>query len=140
MIPKLLKCFKSELCFKIVKKFHEFGINEKLKNDADLIPPWSNLTIRCKWYWLDPFCTRALYCASMSKKFLSPILMKFQIWNPYGLTILHIKFEWNRRRNFFWHRRVPPLDFSRNFSPIHKLIWKASGRLGPILGTKILSS
>ena len=47
--------------------------------------------------------------------FLSPILMKFKIWNPYGLGILHMKFEPNRRQTFFWHRRVAPLDFSRKF-------------------------
>ena len=46
------------------------------------------------------------------KFFLSPILMKFKIWNPYGLGISHMKFERNRRQKFFWHRRVPPLDFS----------------------------
>ena len=52
------------------------------------------------------------------KKFLSPILMKFKIWNPYGLGISHMKFEQNRRQKNFWHRRVPPLDFSQNFGKI----------------------
>ena len=47
--------------------------------------------------------------------FLSPILMKFKIWNPYGLGISHMKFEQNRWQKIFWHRRVPPLDFSRKF-------------------------
>ena len=49
------------------------------------------------------------------KFFLSPILMKFKIWNPYGLGISHMKFEQNRWQKIFWHRRVPPLDFSRKF-------------------------
>ena len=44
--------------------------------------------------------------------FLSPILMKLKILNPYGLGISHMKFERNLRRKYFWHRRVPPLDFS----------------------------
>ena len=40
------------------------------------------------------------------KFFLSPILMKFKIWNPYGLGILHMKFEPNRRqKNFFQNFR-----------------------------------
>ena len=49
------------------------------------------------------------------KIFLSPILMKFKIWNPYGLGISHMKFEQNRRQKNFWHRRVPPLEFSKKF-------------------------
>ena len=49
------------------------------------------------------------------KIFLSPILMKLKIWNPYGLGISHMKFEQNRRQKNFWHRRVPPLDFSQKF-------------------------
>ena len=36
------------------------------------------------------------------KNFLSPILMKFKIWNPYGLGILHMKFEPNRRQKKFF--------------------------------------
>ena len=40
--------------------------------------------------------------SSKSKKFLSPILMKLKIWNPYGLGISHMKFERNRSRKFFW--------------------------------------
>ena len=40
------------------------------------------------------------------KFFLSPILMKFKICNPYGLRILHMKFEPNRRpKKFFQNFR-----------------------------------
>ena len=53
----------------------------------------------------------------MSKKILFLILMKLKIWNPYGLGILYMKFEWDRRQKFFWHRRVPPLNFSENPNP-----------------------
>ena len=48
MIPKLLKCFKSELSmvpnrkensiFQILHS-NELGVYEKLENEADLIPP-----------------------------------------------------------------------------------------------------
>ena len=37
----------------------------------------------------------------MKRKFLSPILMKFQTCNPYGLRISHRKFEWNWRQKIF---------------------------------------
>ena len=46
---------------------------------------WGSLSIRWKW-------------KEIKKKIF---LMKLKIWNPYGLRISHIKFEWNRRQNFF---------------------------------------
>ena len=46
------------------------------------------------------------------KIFLSPILMKLKIWNPYGLGISHMKFERNRSRKFFWHIPWPRVKIS----------------------------
>ena len=67
------------------------------------------------------------------KRQRSPILMKLKIWNPYGLGISHMKFERNRRQIFFWHRRVPPLDFSELKRPKYP---KTPGRpqlfIGPL--------
>ena len=57
-------------------------------------------------------------------------MMKLKIWNPNGLRISHIKFEWNQRQKnfffqrgdplvFFWfsknHQRVPPLNRKKIF-------------------------
>ena len=46
---------------------------------------------------------------SISKKFSSPILLKFHVSNPQAIGISNFEFHQNRRRKFFWHRRVPPL-------------------------------
>ena len=52
------------------------------------------------WFSKSQFLEKSLW----KKIFLSPILMKLKIWNPYGLGIQHMKFEWNLRRKFFWHK------------------------------------
>ena len=53
---------------------------------------WGSSSIRWKW-------------EKIKKKFF---LMKLKIWNPYGLRISHIKFEWNRRqKNFFFPKGGP---------------------------------
>ena len=56
---------------------------------------WGSSSIRWKW-------------EKIKKKFF---LMKLKIWNPYGLRISHIKFEWNRRQKFFFPKGGDPLIF-----------------------------
>ena len=43
--------------------------------------------------------------------------MKLKIWNPYGLGIQHMKFEWNQKRKFFW-QKGPPFAKKKFLSPI----------------------
>ena len=49
------------------------------------------------------------------KIFLSPILMKFKIWNPYGLGISNFEFHQNRRQKFFLTSKTWVFDFKKNF-------------------------
>ena len=74
---------------------------------------WYILKPGCANFWLSKFWKIQRGDPSMSKKFSSPILMKLKIWNLYRLRMWHMKFEQNRRRKISWHRRVPPLVFSK---------------------------
>ena len=54
---------------------------------------------------------------SMSKNFLSLILLKYHVSNPYAIRISNFEFHQNLRQKNLWHRRVPFWIFRNlNFS------------------------
>ena len=72
------------------------------------------------------------------KNFLLLNLMKLKIWNSYGPAILHTKFERNQRQKNFWHRRVPPLNFSRLRNTNFLINLRGMGSAGPCYHAKII--
>ena len=61
---------------------------------------------------------------STPKNFSIQISLKFHVANPYAICIENFKFHQILRWNIFWHRRVPPLDFSGSTIKIFKSIWE----------------
>ena len=89
------------------------------------------------WIFLNLVLTRRVPPLDR-KQILSPNLMKLKIWNSYGPAILHTKFERNQRQKNFWHRRVPPLDFSRLRNMNFLINLRGMGSAGPCYHAKII--
>ena len=109
-------------CYRAVRgrftKFHDFvpfGICQdpvkllltfftKKFEKLDVETFWGSLSIRWKW-------------EKIKKKIF---LMKLKIWNPYGLRISHIKFEWNRRPKKIFFSKGGTLWYFSDFQKIIK--------------------